>query len=174
MEEQDLNTKPIEGIDTESIEDNPPAIEENTEISIEENVIEATSSELKDIDPTKEAELIYSIIESAVPKQEGFRRNLGKRDFALWVLPILAINRSRRDFKRLDFIKPFNKKNNQPYEIKGDETIYTNTKNIFEGKETMRFFGFRFISIWVFPIAITGAVMEFLFVGPMNGTNPFG
>ena len=38
----------------------------------------------------------------------------------------------------------------------------------------MNFMGIRFMSIWVFPVAITVAVIEFLFVGPLKGTNPFG
>ena len=131
--------------------------------------------EFKNINATKEAEHIYSIISEAVPKKDGVRRNLGKRDFALWVLPILAINRIRRFNKNgLNIVKPYESENNLPYTIKGDETIYTNTKNIFEGKDSMRFFGFRFMAIWVFPMAITGTVMEFLFVGPLKGTNPFG
>ena len=48
------------------------------------------------------------------------------------------------------------------------------TKDAFAGKGGMKFMGIRFMSIWVFPVAITGAVMEFLFVGPLKGTNPFG
>ena len=172
MEEQELNTQ---SIDTQSIETNEvEPIEEKIEELQEQEVEESSNSIQLDIDPVAEAEHVYSLIESAVPEQKGFRRNLGKRDFALWVLPILAINRSRRDIKRLNFIKPYDSKTNKPYLIKGDETIYTNTKDVFAGKETMRFFGFRFMSIWVFPMAITGAFMEFLFVGPLKGTNPFG
>tara|TARA_B100000700_G_C14638415_1_gene666193 strand:+ start:7 stop:315 length:309 start_codon:yes stop_codon:yes gene_type:complete len=37
----------------------------------------------------------------------------------------------------------------------------------------MRFFGPRFMTIWVMPIAVTGIVMEFLFVGPLRNGNPF-
>ena len=166
MEEQDLTVTETTDVHSKEINDEVISQEDNQDSNV--------NIELLNENPTAEAELIYSIIEKAIPQKDGVRRNLSKRDFALWVLPILAINRSRRDFKRLDFIKPFKQKNNEPYEIKGDETIYTNTKNIFQGKDTMRFFGFRFMSIWVFPIAITGAVMEFLFVRPINGTNPFG
>tara|TARA_Y100001968_G_C19427068_1_gene754947 strand:- start:275 stop:772 length:498 start_codon:yes stop_codon:yes gene_type:complete len=165
MEEKDL-----------TLSETPEVFVEETDVDLnieQEKTSNNQFSELND-NPTAEAELIYSTIEQAIPKKDGVRRNLSQRDFALWVLPILAINRIRRFNTSLNIVKPYETKNNQPYEIKGDETIYTNTKNIFEGKDTMRFFGFRFMSIWVFPIAITGAVMEFLFVGPLNGTNPFG
>ena len=37
----------------------------------------------------------------------------------------------------------------------------------------IRFFGPRFMAIWVMPIAITGIIMEFLFVGPARNVNPF-
>ncbi len=37
----------------------------------------------------------------------------------------------------------------------------------------MRFFGPRFMTIWVMPIAITGIVMEFLFVAPLRNLAPF-
>ena len=38
----------------------------------------------------------------------------------------------------------------------------------------MRFFGARFITIWVLPLAITGIFMEYLFVSPITGRIPFG
>tara|TARA_Y100001968_G_scaffold304884_1_gene320284 strand:+ start:1826 stop:2344 length:519 start_codon:yes stop_codon:yes gene_type:complete len=172
MEEKDLTL--IDSTDDAALETNDAALGTNDDDINQEG--EVTSVNLNELDsnPTAEAEQIYSIIEEAIPQKDGVRRNLSQRDFALWVLPILAINRIRRFNTSLEIVKPYDKKNNQPYEIKGDETIYTNTKNTFEGKDTMRFFGFRFMSIWVFPIAITGAVMEFLFVGPLKGTNPFG
>ena len=166
MEEQDLSLTETQEVVSEEINDD--------DINQEGSDDSFSNINALDQNPTAEAEQIYSIIEGAIPKKDGVRRNLSQRDFALWVLPILAINRIRRFNPSLDIVKPFDSKKNEPYEIKGDETIYTNTKNIFEGKDTMRFFGFRFMSIWVFPIAITGAVMEFLFVGPLKGTNPFG
>ncbi len=123
-----------------------------------------------------EAEYVYSLIESAIPENGGYRKNISKRDFALWVLPIVAINAIRRftSKKIQEIVKPYDHSTKESYLIKGTETVYTSTKNVFQGQEKMRFFGFRFMSIWVFPMAITGAFMEFLFVGPLNGTNPFG
>ena len=42
------------------------------------------------------------------------------------------------------------------------------------GKEKqIRFFGPRFLAIWVMPMAITGIVMEFLFISPLRNLNPF-
>ena len=138
--------------------------------------VEGDLLEENEISATQEAEHIYSLIASAVPKKDGFRKNIGKRDFALWVLPILAINRIRR-FTRKNadvIIQPYTESKTSKFKIKTTETVYTSTKNVFNGNETMKFFGPRFMSIWVLPMAITGAFMEFLFVGPLNGTNPFG
>jgi len=41
------------------------------------------------------------------------------------------------------------------------------------GPSKMRFFGPRFMAIWVMPMALTGIVMEFLFVSPLRNINPF-
>ena len=41
------------------------------------------------------------------------------------------------------------------------------------GSKKIRFFGPRFMTIWVMPIAVTGIIMEFLFVGPLRNANPF-
>ena len=38
----------------------------------------------------------------------------------------------------------------------------------------IKFIGFRFISIWVLPMAAIGIIMEFLFVAPIRRTMPFG
>ena len=91
-------------------------------------------------------------------------------------LIIVAINAIRRftSKKTQEIVQPYDHSTTETYLIKGTETVYTSTKNVFQGQEKMRFFGFRFMSIWVFPMAITGAFMEFLFVGPLKGTNPFG
>ena len=40
-------------------------------------------------------------------------------------------------------------------------------------EEKMRFFGPRFMVIWVMPIAVTGILMEYLFVGPLRNASPF-
>ena len=41
-----------------------------------------------------------------------------------------------------------------------------------EGKK-IKFFGFKFMTIWMFPMATLGIVMEFLFISPIRGTTPF-
>ena len=41
------------------------------------------------------------------------------------------------------------------------------------GSGKIRFFGPRFLAIWVMPMAITGIVMEFLFISPLRNLNPF-
>tara|TARA_Y100001968_G_C19050256_1_gene568801 strand:- start:67 stop:591 length:525 start_codon:yes stop_codon:yes gene_type:complete len=174
MEEPTLNN--IDSKDQSDQEIASVITVENTEVGKIEAVEETGELAANNIKQINEPEYVYSLIESAVPNKNGFRKNISKRDFALWVLPIVAINTIRRftSRKTAQIVQPYDKNKSQPYLIKGTETVYTNTKSVFEGKETMRFFGFRFISIWVFPMAVTGAFMEFLFVGPLNGTNPFG
>ena len=148
----------------------------------------ATIAEVDDSDslsqnhPSTDPEQVFSIIEEAFPKQESIRKYampqamqwLGTRFFAIWVWPIVAINSVRIFIKNLDFIQPYSQKSYGSYVVTDKETVYTMTNQAFSGKGGMKFFGLRFMSIWVFPMAITGAVMEFLFVGPLKGTNPFG
>ena len=121
---------------------------------------------------------IYRIIEKALPRDNSLKNNLlphprnwlGARFLSIWVLPIILINKSR---KLISSINPIREYSEDVYSIKKSETIYTATKEVFEGNSTMRFFGPRFLTIWVLPLAITGAVMEFLFISPITGIKPF-
>ena len=132
--------------------------------------------------PPTDSEQIFSIIEGAFPKQESIRSYampqamqwLGTRFFAFWVWPIVFINKLRIFIRNMDFVQPYSDKAYKSYVVEDTETVYTMTNKAFSGEGGMKFFGIRFMSIWVFPMAITGAVMEFLFVGPLKGTNPFG
>ena len=63
-------------------------------------------------------------------------------------------------------------------EVVNAATPYTAlTDTLKEGvgaeEKQMRFFGPRFLAIWVIPTAITGIVMEFLFISPLRNLNPF-
>ena len=126
-------------------------------------------------------EAIFEIIEEAFPQQKSIRSYampqamqwLGTRFFALWVWPIVGINKIRLFLKGLDFVKPYADQGTNSYVVKDTETVYTMTSKAFAGEGGIKFFGIRFMAIWVFPMAITGAVMEFLFVGPLQGVNPF-
>ena len=135
------------------------------------------------VDYTTDQEAIASIIEDSFPKDstnkdlgnpQSDANRLGSRIFYLWVWPIVAINKIRNLFNRMDFVKPYESGLNDSYEVSDTETVYTMTKDAFAGKGGMKFMGLRFMSIWVFPVAIMGTVMEFLFVGPLKGSNPFG
>tara|TARA_Y100001968_G_scaffold182387_1_gene166988 strand:- start:402 stop:947 length:546 start_codon:yes stop_codon:yes gene_type:complete len=181
MEDQNLNIESNESEDqTINIESNDKvensADNSSVALETEDRVENKTIEKKEEIKTMNEPEYVYSLIGSAIPNKDGFRKNISQRDFALWVLPIVAINTIRRFTSRKteEIIQPYDNTNKENYLIKGTETVYTSTKNVFEGNEKMRFFGFRFMSIWVFPMAITGAFMEFLFVGPLKGTNPFG
>ena len=178
MEETDLPNEQNDSKEEINDINTDVAVLEKTE-PLEEVVISKENSK----DFLNTSEHIYSIIEEAFPKQDQIRQYalpqalqwVGTRFFALWVYPILAINNIRRFFRNLDIVKPYKEHNkDDEYLVKGTETIYTATNRIFNGKEEMRFFGGRFIAIWVFPMAITGIVMEFLFVSPLKGVNPFG
>ena len=135
------------------------------------------------VDYTTDQEAIASIIEDSFPKDntnqdlgnpQSDANRLGSRIFYLWVWPIVAINAIRNLFNRMDFVKPYQSGINDSYEVSDTETVYTMTKDAFAGKGGMKFMGLRFMSIWVFPMAILGTVIEFLFVGPLKGSNPFG
>ena len=128
-------------------------------------------------------DLISSIIEDAFPKDKA-NQQLGipqsdtfafaSRIFFLWVWPIVFHNKVRNLINNMNFAQPYSNPGGNTYTVKDTETVYTMTKDAFAGKGGIKFMGIRFMSIWVFPVAITGAVMEFLFVGPLKGTNPFG
>ncbi len=128
-----------------------------------------------------EFERIFSIIEEAFPKDKAIRTYalpqaiqwLGPRFFTIWVFPILLINRVRRFIKTINIVQPYEDSLVDSYLAEHTETVYTATKDVFAGNGKMRFFGGRFLAIWVLPMAITGVVMEFLFVGPLMGVNPF-
>ncbi len=135
------------------------------------------------VDYTTDQEAIASIIEDSFPKDntnqdlgnpQSDANRLGSRIFYLWVWPIVAINKIRNLFNRMDFVKAYESGLNDSYEVSDTETVYTMTKDAFAGKGGMKFMGLRFMSIWVFPMAILGTVIEFLFVGPLKGSNPFG
>ncbi len=135
------------------------------------------------VDYSTDQEAIASIIEDSFPKDKNKKdlgnpqsdaNRLGSRIFYLWVWPIIAINKIRNLINRMDFVKPYESGLNDSYEVSDTETVYTMTKDAFAGKGGMKFMGVRFMSVWVFPVAIMGVVIEFLFVGPLKGTNPFG
>ena len=136
----------------------------------------------KEVFPTDQ-DVITSIIEDAFPKGKA-NKQLGipqsdtfafaSRIFFLWVWPIVLHNKVRNLINNMNFAQPYSDPGENTYTVKDTETVYTMTKDAFSGKGGMKFMGIRFMSIWVFPFAIMGAVMEFLFVGPLKGTNPFG
>ena len=142
---------------------------------------EAKNSNEKEVFPTDQ-NLITSIIEDAFPKDKA-NKQLGipqsdtfafaSRIFFLWVWPIVLHNKVRNLINNLNFAQPYTNPGQNSYTVSDTETVYTMTKDSFAGKGGMKFMGIRFMSIWVFPVAITGAVMEFLFIGPLKGTNPF-
>ena len=173
----------MESQESNQIENNSStAVLENTETEIVSSVSQENVINKKEVFPTDQ-NLISEIIEDAFPKDKA-NQQLGipqsdtfafaSRIFFLWVWPIVFHNKVRNLINNLNFAQPYSNPGESTYTVQDTETVYTMTKDAFAGKGGMKFMGIRFMSIWVFPVAITGAVMEFLFVGPLMGTNPFG
>ena len=150
------------------------------EISSIDNQLEVL--EEKEVFPTDQ-DSITSMIEDAFPNKASNPQLSSRqsnsfsfvgRIFFLWVWPIVLHNKVRNLINNLNFAQSYSDPGENTYSVKDTETIYTMTKDALAGKGGMKFMGIRFMSIWVFPFAITGAVMEFLFVGPLMGTTPFG
>ena len=90
--------------------------------------------------------------------------------FIAWWFPIVLIGRIFRNINNQQFIKS---NNQSDFIIRGPETLWTAVNPAFKGITPLRFFGIRFLAILGFPLFITGAVMEFLFVSPLRGLSPF-
>ncbi len=122
---------------------------------------------------------IFKAIEEGFPKESTNKQYIfphprywiGPRFMAVWALPILLITSFSNLIRSSNPVKPYQE---QDYTIKKSETIYTSTKKAIDGSNSMRFFGVRFITIWVLPLAITGIFMEYLFISPLTGRVPFG
>ena len=160
------------------------AVLDNAEIEVEISSIDNQLEVLeeKEVFPTDQ-DSITSMIEDAFPNKASNPKLSSRqsnsfsfvgRIFFLWVWPIVLHNKIRNLINNLNFAQPYSSPGENSYTVSDTETVYTMTKDAFAGKGGMKFMGIRFMSIWVFPVAITGAVMEFLFVGPLKGTNPFG
>ena len=125
-------------------------------------------------------ENIYKDLESGMPENKSIkeyalpnaRQWLGGRFVAIWVLPIFLISKITKFYASSSFIKPYSPTQAGP-SYKQPETLYTALKNVFKGKDHLRFFDHRFIGIWVLPIALTGIVFEILLISPINNTPPF-
>ncbi len=125
-------------------------------------------------------ENIYKDLESGIPENKSIkeyalpnaRQWLGGRFVAIWVLPIFFIRKIAKFSSSTAFVKPYSPSKNSP-SYNQPQTLYTALKNVFKGKDHLRFFDHRFIGIWVLPIAITGIIFEILLIAPMKNTTPF-
>ena len=125
-------------------------------------------------------ENIYADLESGMPENKSIkeyalpnaRQWLGARFVAIWVLPIFFIKKISKFYASSAFIKPYSPSTTGP-SYKQPETLYTSLKNVFKGKDHLRFFDHRFIGVWVLPIALTGIAFEILLIAPTNNTSPF-
>ncbi len=168
-----MDPKNDEEISTESLENQIGETSDND--SDKENLAESFTQAKEDKD---DFELIYNQIEKAFTKNNDEkellfpmpRKWIGPRLLAPWIFPIFIIRKTIEFIKSNNFIKPYSE---NKYEVKGAETIYTSSRKSFEGSSQMRFMGPRFMAVWILPMAITGTVMEFLFVSPLRNVNPF-
>ncbi len=169
-----MDPKNDEEISTESLENQIEETSDND--SDKENLAESFTQAKEDKD---DFELIYNQIEKAFTKNNNEkellfpmpRKWIGPRLLAPWIFPIFIIRKTIEFIKSNNFIKPYSE---NKYEVKGAETIYTSSRKSFEGSSQMRFMSPRFMAVWILPMAITGTVMEFLFVSPLSKVNPFG
>ncbi len=136
-----------------------------------------TNSKLEEdsiiLDQSNTLEGIFSSIEEGFPKEKPSERFifphpkywLGSRYLAIWVLPLFLIKNLRTFLQELYKIStPY-----QPsvFSINKAETIYTSTKKVLKGDESMRFFGARFLAIWVLPLGATDIFIQYLLVNPL-------
>ena len=168
-----MDPKNDEEISTESLENQIGETSDND--SDKENLAESLSQAKEDKD---DFELIYNQIEKAFTKNNNEkellfpmpRKWIGPRLLAPWIFPIFIIRKTIEFIRSNNFVKPYSE---NKYEVKGTETIYTSSRKSFEGSSQMRFMGPRFLAVWILPMAITGTVMELLFVSPLRNVNPF-
>ena len=168
-----MDPKNDEEISTESLENQIGETSDND--SDKENLAESFTQAKEDKD---DFELIYNQIEKAFTKNNDEkellfpmpRKWIGPRLLAPWIFPIFIIRKTIEFIRSNNFVKPYSE---NKYEVKGTETIYTSSRKSFEGSSQMRFMGPRFLAVWILPMAITGTVMECLFVSPLRNVNPF-
>ncbi len=121
---------------------------------------------------------IFKAIEEGFPKENTRKEYifphprywLGPRFLALWALPIALIKSFINLIKSSNPVRPYKA---LEYTIRTPETIFTSTRKAFRSSNCIRFFGALFIAIWVLPFAITGIVIDYLFVSPLTGRVPF-
>ena len=168
-----MDPKNDEEILIESLENQIGEISDND--SDKENLAESFTQAKEDKD---DFELIYNQIEKAFTKNNDEkellfpmpRKWIGPRLLAPWIFPIFIIRKTIEFIRSNNFVKPYSE---NKYEVKGAETIYTSSRKSFEGSSQMRFMGPRFMAVWILPMAITGTIIEYLFVSPLRNVNPF-
>jgi len=130
-------------------------------------------SEEIELDKLNTVGAIYSFIEKGFPrKNSNAKLNfphpqywIGPRFLATWVFPLVLIKKTRVLVKALYKITtPYQQSN---FSVNKAETIYTLTQKALRGNSSMRFFGARFMAIWVFPLGITAIFIQYLLVNPL-------
>ena len=116
---------------------------------------------------------MFNAIEQGFPK-ENSNANLNfphpqywiwPRFMATWVLPLFLLKKTRGFLKALYKITTPYKESN--FSVNKAETIYTSTQKALRGNSSMRFFGARFMAIWVLPLGITAIFIQYLLVNPL-------
>ena len=116
---------------------------------------------------------IFRTIEKGFPK-ESSKANfnfphpqywVGPRFLATWVIPLALFKRLRNFFQSLYKITTPYK--TSEFSINKAETIYTSTQKALKGNGAMRFFGARFLAVWVLPLGITAIFILYLLVIPL-------
>ena len=66
-----------------------------------------------------------------------------------------------------------NEEENPTNLIKNPASPWTGLNDSMSDPRKIKFFGPRFLAVWVLPMAVTGIVMEFVFISPLRNINPF-
>ncbi len=133
----------------------------------------AVENETIVLDKLNSFSAIFNAIEEGFPpesdkKQFNFphpKHWIGPRYLATWVLPIALLKKVRGITKELYKISTPHQTSD--FTVHKAETIYTSTQKALGKTDSMRFFGARFLAIWVLPLGITAIFIQYLLVNPL-------
>ena len=175
------NTKQSSIVDAAYISDSYEAVQQTNEKDLVSttNLIEesknnkAVENKTIVLDQLNSFSTIFKAIEEGFPQEsdkEQFnfphpKHWIGPRYLATWVLPIALLKKVRGITRELYKISTPHQTSD--FTVHKAETIYTSTQKALGKTDFMRFFGARFLAIWVLPLGITAIFIQYLLVNPL-------
>ncbi len=148
-----------------SLTPSQPDSNQTAKVSEDESLLKEESY-ISESTPLTLSSIYLSIKEaSSNSRNQSFIRIFTPVLFIVWWFPILFLGRFVKNMKGQLAVKSFPR---EDFVIRGPETIWTTANQAFQGRRPMRFFGIRFMAIWVLPFAITIIVIDFLFISPLT------